>query len=361
MVTNTASIGNAVLKSALSLQSNYSVAEDIAEIDRLGSGCYQCAAYLEGNNDLSELCENCLSKVCKHQTKKIYINEANRYGIRPILKRNALLLFIYLHFLNPDSRGLVRLDIEDAAEALHCTERTIKNNIRLLNERNYIITTLNPIIPGFYHIFLTEYKSYFLPANQGGRGYSIISHECFDQFVKMPDINSLRLAIRNLLPDIEPKKSVASHGYEKSYHDVMRVLPEYVTKTQIKHLVDTDEFKQLFYVKTKKRFIVIEAKDDFKPSRIANSLRQDCRDKLLKTVDEINKTAQEQKKRFKLHLSEEEITDICNISLKVHIPYIIAAVQEVYSDYTSKNMHVQNFGALVRAIAEYKAAVLPTA
>lgn len=77
--------------------------------------------------------------------------------------------------------------------------------------------------------------------------------------------------------------------------------------------------------------------------------------------DQLGAEAQEQKKRFKLHLSEEEITDICNISLKVHIPYIIAAVQEVYSDYTSKNMHVQNFGALVRAIAEYKAAVLPTA
>lgn len=50
-------------------------------------------------------CNNCPHRILttKNVTKKIYHNEKNRYGYRPMLKSNALKLFMLLHFYHPGS------------------------------------------------------------------------------------------------------------------------------------------------------------------------------------------------------------------------------------------------------------------
>lgn len=314
MFTNTASIGNAVLKSATGLRKNYSIINENGE--------------------------------------KVYINEKNRFKQRPVLKKNALLLFLYLHFLNPDTLGIVGIDIEDAAEFLQCTERTIKNNLRLLESKDYIRASFSTFTPGYYHIMLPEHKDYFKNRVSGGTGYSVITKDCFSKLLCLPDINSLRLALRNILPETEKAKRNVRR-LEKSYREVQRDLPAYCTKSKIKDITKNNSFGELFHTKIKKRFIIIETRTQFNPAHTANAIRQDAADKILIKIEQINKAAVENNRHFKFHLTNIQMEDVANIALKIRVDYILSALDTVYNEYISHNIRVDNLPALIRTVAEF--------
>lgn len=312
MYAQTASIGKSVLISSLFLQKNH----------------------IEYNN----------CKIC-------YINEKNKYGERKLLKRNALLLFMLLHFIGPDKNGLVELDIESASEQLCCTERSIKNNLQLLEDHGYIAYN-KTFCPGFYSVFILEYKSYFKKANQGGRGYVVLSKSIFDELLKIKDINTLRLTIRSVFQEITNQKEI-----RKSFQELKRYLPGYCTKEKIKKIISTDPFHKLFYTSLKKRYILIAAKKEFNASSINNSLKNECKTEILKKITQINAFAKQNNLRFKFHLTDQQLIDLSNISLRVPILHIIDALDEVYRNYISKNQQIHNIGALVRRISEYNAEI----
>lgn len=365
MFTSTASIGNAVLKSSLYLRENYSVTETVTTLNMKKSGCYQCSVFLNENECNSFNCGNCSLCTCNHKVydtsqHKIYVNEKNRYGERYLLKKNAILLFIYLHFLNPDKYGMVYVDIEDAANELGCTERTIQNNLKLLHKHHYITMPSNPIFPGYYNMFLSEYTTYFKKAEEGGRGYSVFTHDVFKKLVKLPDLNSLRLAIRNIIPETQPK-AATDRRLSRSYQEIKRDLPTYCSKKTIRSITDHKCFKELFYVNHKKRFMTLNIKDEFNPLHTADFLKSDCKNQLVELLKSINQKAEDTGIRYKLHLTPVQLDDISSISLKIAIPYILSAVKEVYVEYISHNRRIDSIGALVRTIAEYKSSFSLTA
>ena len=47
-------------------------------------------------------------------------------------------------------------------------------------------------------VCLNDYESYYLPANKGGRGFIIISLELFTRLIKIDNIVSLRIHLRQL-------------------------------------------------------------------------------------------------------------------------------------------------------------------
>lgn len=356
MLTNTASIGNAVLKSALYLRDNYRVMESNQTLDLRKSGCYSCEVYYQDGFDDSFCgncpdCNECPHKVYTTSNRKIYVNEKNRFKERHLLKKNAILLFMYLHFLNPDANGLVYVDIEDAADTLSCSERTIKNNLALLNRHNYIDLAPNAVAPGYYRLFLSEYKTYFLPAHMGGRGYSIIAKSTFKELSLLPDINSLRLAIRNILPETEPK-AATDRRLARSYKEIKRDLPTYCSKNTIRKISSTSQFQKLFRINAKKRFIIIEAKEEHNPLHTANALRSDCRIRVTKLISSINASVASTKNRILFNVTETQLNDIANIALKIPVQYITSAIRLIYDEYISHNQHVQNLPALVRTVAD---------
>ena len=280
--------------------------------------------------------------------KNVYVNEKNKYGVRYELKKNALMLFLYLHYLNPDTSGLVYICIEDAAQELHCTERTIRNNLKLLNKHNYIALSTTQVFPGYYKLFLREYKSYFLPAEQGGRGYCVFPLEHLHSLIELPDINSIRLAIRNLIPETI---SSETKRIEKSYVEVQRDLPSYCSKRRIRDLITSKAFTKIFDVQPKKYFVKIKARVEYDISNIAGIYRAECKDKLMELIETLRNEASSRRERNRILLLENEVNDICGIALRIPMQYVLQAVRSVNENYILPNLPIKNIGALVRTIA----------
>ena len=76
LLTLTAPVGQAVLRSAIRLSDNFIKFREVAVFDPGASGCYDCL------NAGSDLCANCPNKVYHKEMKKIYVNEKARYGER---------------------------------------------------------------------------------------------------------------------------------------------------------------------------------------------------------------------------------------------------------------------------------------
>lgn len=357
MLTRTASIGQAVLKSAIGLRKNYKETITTASINLNAAGCKHCHEFIasgavccdQDHFPFSEACNTCSQCVTGNKTKTIYVNEKNKYGIRHELKKNALLLFIYLHFLNPDKAGLVYINIEDAAEILSCTERTIKNNLRLLDRHRYITLSKTPEYPGYYKLFIAEYPQYFKSADEGGRGYCIIPDGHLKALAALPDINSLRLAIRNLIPETVFSKE---HHTEKPYVEVQRDLPTYCSKREIKKIVTTDKFRNMFDVRPKKYFVQIKARPEFDVTNIAMTYRGECREKVMDLIETLRSESDKKKIRNKITLLEEDLDDICGIALKIPIIYILEAIKHINAQYILPGLPVKSIGALVRFIAD---------
>lgn len=356
MLTRTASIGIAVLKCAIGLRKAYKECIEISAVDLERTGCHNCMHFIsssastctQSNFPFSDACDKCMNRLMSTDFKNVYVNEKNRYGIRHELKKNALMLFLYLHYLNPDDSGLVHICIEDAALELHCTERTIRNNLKLLNRHKYIALSASQVFPGYYKLFLPEYKSYFLPADRGGRGYCVLPLEHLRALVELPDINSIRLAVRNLIPETVSGKQ--SH-FEKSYVEVQRDLPAYCSKRKIRDLTASKVFTKIFDVQPKKYFIKIKARAEYDVNNIAASYKAECKDKLTALIDTLRREASSRRERNKILLLENEVNDICGIALKIPLQYVLKAVRTVNEVYILPNLPINNMGALVRTIA----------
>ena len=146
ILDNFTNIGKAVLIQALGIQQNYTTIIDssVEVTDYSNDNCSTCKykAIIESfssDNDIYKMaidnCNNCPHRILttKNVTKKIYHNEKNRYGYRPMLKSNALKLFMLLHFYHPDRFGIIKeINIKELASILKCNIKTIWNNLDIL-------------------------------------------------------------------------------------------------------------------------------------------------------------------------------------------------------------------------------------
>ena len=340
MLTLTANMGIGVMRSALRLQKNFSEFEEIKELNKTETGCYSCTECLQNPS----ACINCCSKKYRTVLKKKYYNEKNRYGQRPVLRKFGLLLFIYLHFLNPDKCGLVNIDLEDAANYLHCDIKTIRNNLHLLETYKYIILG-GAICPGYYKLFICDYKNYFKSAKENGRGYTYISLDLFNCLIEMQSINEIRITMRSFLYSVDCDRKGTSS--ERTYQDIKRDLPEYCTKKDIKETIKNPLFNKYFNVKESKYTIKMSILDTINPFTLTKKLREECRSKVKNFVDSINRKASGAKDYF--ILLSNELNDISYIGLKYPAELITDAISQIYESFVLKGIDIDNLGALIRS------------
>lgn len=117
-----AQISNKILYQSIGLQVNNKITEEveIEIIDYDNESCKNCknrilVKALSDSKDHPEYigavnnCANCQYR--KTKNKKIirnkYINEKNKFGYRPMLKRYAILILMHIHLNNPDSDGVI--------------------------------------------------------------------------------------------------------------------------------------------------------------------------------------------------------------------------------------------------------------
>ncbi len=345
MLTRFASIGRSVLISSLILRRNYDEYKTVEHLDEEASGCFACPHFLTG-----EGCTACDRKKYRTEVVRVRVNEKHRYGNRMPLKKHALNLLLHLHFLNPDSAGLIRrFDADEAAEKLDCARRTVINNLMLLQDRGYISVSRVPI-PGRYQVFINGYSDYFLPANRGGRGFVRIPAEFAEMLPKLPDINAIRLALRSYIDsaDLENKPTTDK---EKSIRSIKQDLPEYVTKKKLGNFLDNRIFRSLFDVSVGKKTAVITARPRFSPSAAVQSIKEECRSSVTDLIQTLTERTKGMVHQPVMKLTDQEMTDISNIALRLPIHAVTEAVTHFYETYIQPGLPYRNAGAIIRAYA----------
>ena len=341
MLTKTAPVGQAVLRNAICLKQNHIIYKDEKVFDPVATGCDRCSMRGQSN-----LCADCLLKIYKTEKKKVYVNEKSRYGEKQRLNRNAILLFLWLHFDNPDENGFIkRVDVVDVAEMLKCHPRTVVNNLHELSEYGYIAISKLPV-PGYYAIHLSDYRDYFKQAKNGGRGYVTVSYEMFTRLCEQRSINALRLAVRGILTSTE---QMIRNGLveDRTYKDVKNELPAYVTKREIRDIIHSEPFQMLFTVSAKKKYTFSYQLKPAYTNNVRDALVEDCKKAVLSYIHTINEN---NKKNFLL--KDEDVKNIADIGAKYPLPFIIKAVETVYKTYVCKTLPIQDVGALVRTITK---------
>ena len=218
------SIGKAVLYQMLGIQESYYTPVHIP------SECKSCpwieaamqnpsTSVIQRLNEKCALCQN------KHSNCLKYINERNQYGKNEKIHRNAIQIFMLLHTYSPSSTGYTKnISIQALSSCLNISERTVKNCLKVLENKNYIF--VDYMASGSFNAILLDYQKYFLKAEKGGRGYIKIPENILMKLLEIKNILTFRIILRQFL-DTNNTDSI------KTYNQLKRTLPAYCKRNVI--------------------------------------------------------------------------------------------------------------------------------
>lgn len=286
----------------------------------------------------------------------LYVNEKNKYGSSRPLQKNALMLLLYLHFQAPDSNGLVLFSVSEAAETLHCHERSIRNNMKVLAKRQFI-TYQQFLCSDIYQAFLLRYTDYFIPADQGGRGYVTLTKEFFEELLVQKHINQIRLILRSYINEMKPKDKENDEQWF-TIRSLRRYVPRYETSKHINELLNSHSYKKIFSTSGKgSQMLKNSVNDTYNATSIRDQLKSDCYHALEALVQKLQPEEGNDYKRH-FHLSATQYDDISAIAYLYPIPFIIESLQKIYHQYYERFLEPENLGALVRSYVQIKAMTL---
>ena len=286
-------IGKAVLHRAIGLSENYTMDENIRLLTpAVPEQCIGCEQYKERcayadfpqsaqYNDAVSACRKCQygktleintvikPRLLEKEKKKRYVNEKNRYGYAKRLKLRSVLLFIAYHMIVSNSNGILRnVSISDLADLLKCSKRAIRYNNQILSEEGYIYIS-NGIDGEHINVCLPEYKSYFLPAQEGGRGFFTMSKELFTALCEIKQTTALRIVLKTLL-SMETDVLSMNEPRLESYVQIRRYLPDYCKRNIVQagdQLIPVfskgnPEIPDAIYQEVKRKWEIEKAKSD---------------------------------------------------------------------------------------------------
>lgn len=382
---NFANIGKAVLIQALGIQKNYTeIIEDYVDvIDHSNTCCQNCKfrAIIENFDNSSDLykqamknCLSCTNHTIKQQTitKKIYHNEKNQYGYRPMLKSNSIKLFLSLHFYHPDKFGIIKnVDPYELSELLNCNIKTIHNNLEILSNYEYISYSKHN--KHNISIVLNDYEKYYLPANKGGRGFIVMSKDLITELINISSLLSLRIYLRELINlDNNNMNGIASVDY-KDVSELRKYLPTYCKPCIIKKnfMLSNSIFKVEIDNNTKYKFI-IDSKYIAKYQK--NKLMEQYTKDLSNYIKEINTYVPVANVRndipdtfqnvfnyndnsdfenavigntYKfIKITDVDIDDLALLAVHHSFDLVCETIISIYHNYILSNRPIKNFGAL---------------
>ena len=345
MISKTATIGIAPLVNALKIQNNHYRYDTVRRINPLASGCYSCPYY---NTD-PEKCNECSSKIHEYEQIRTYVNEKNRYGDKNPLKLKTLETFLYLHFQHPDKKGLVSIEVSEAAKTIGCTNRTIRNNLRLLQDYNYIVYGKGQY-PGNYLVFINNYEKNFLSAKEGGRGFITISDDIFHSFLKAETINELRITLRSYIECVSTEhKNIVNK--QKTYNHMKEYLPSYCTNKEIRNVFRREPFSTLFEHASNHYTYFCKLKADYQPAALVRKIKENCTNEIRPFIIKLNEQLDKDSYPPFL-LDPDDYKDISNIATQYHVNDIKKAIQEIFDTYILQKLPVKKMGALVRSVCQ---------
>ena len=378
ILDNFANIGKAVLVQSLGLQKNYiEITSGCVEVINYDTpacdDCKYCSLIKsfspdsEAYNVAVNVCKNCPDKqlITKPVTKKVYHNEKNRYGYRPRLKSNAIKLLLVLHFYHPDRFGIIKdLNIDDLSVFIRCDIKTIKNNLNTLMQYGYISyckTSARTV-----NLLITDYDKYYLSAQQGGRGFFVMSKELLMKILNIDNILSLRLQLRQLLEIDNLNAKGPFTAVSKTFKELKLSLPEYFKPCNIKNAICNDN--SIFDISFKEKSVRFEIKDCFN----CRQQKLECLDQYMSMfhnfVSEFNETVayvntnnsvshkyaaffdDEHSFYRLLKIRDFEYEDLAQLALQYSFDCVILALSQIYKSYIMNERKILNLGGLIRTL-----------
>lgn len=392
-------IGKSPLIKAIGIQKNHKeiTYTETQELDHAASGCFCCPNYkniefydympAEIQDTAKKCCESCPYAVYKTVTHEQvrYINEKNLFGNAPRLKAIALKLLVIYHFAYPDERGFVHgLSPKELSQLLGCTVRSIKNANETLQKYGYIMYSTDGSSKNRFQICLTEYASYSLPADKGGRGYATFNQECLQELIKIKDLNQLRIYLRAAIDIDTNRNSENELIISQDYDTLRRFLPGYCKPGIIQRALSA--FSDLFDVRYDNERIYLKmnpayhGRREYETSNQKNaSLLQDYISKLDETMNRINaavlshepvsdddvqqladkgilsrmKTPNGNNLYVTFKLTSADYKDLGVLCTTYSLEAVQNCIGYVYENYCSK-FKVERIGALIRTILKEK-------
>ncbi len=387
VLNNFATIGKAVLHQVSGLQKNYKEVyeESTQELNEIETGCYSCPTYREKeiyhHFPDSEEYQNCLGQCSNCPFKKYsvkyvqtvkYNNEANRFGYAPRLKKIPLLLFLMYHFHTIDKNGIIiDVDVKYLSEFLRCTERSIHAANEKLVEYGYISVSNGSIPNKLINVQLKNYKSYFLTAKEGGRGYYICSINTLKDLINAVTINIIRLVVRQLLEDDDNSVKASYDGtIEKTYQELRRALPDYCKPNVIRKAFEGCKTKdseiKIFDIAeegTNKVIFTINQEHQAKKNKISYLRENEIQ--LTKAINNINDVINEAPEQLQetypqfynpemtdyppITLKDTEMKDLVSMTVQYTLWHVLDALADVYTEYILNKIQITNLGGLIRS------------
>lgn len=276
---------------------------------------------------------------------RTYINETNAFGTGEKLYGNAILLYMYLHFLGPNDNAHVLLDITEASGYLNLSTRTIKNNLNILRRKGYI-NYVNGVLYGTYDIFIEYYSENSLNAASGGRGYISVKGDTFRKLITIQKTNKLRFAIRGLLNSIPGKQNMGlASGC--AIKDLMHIFPSYTKRKDVFAFFTDTDIKDLFSIKVSHSLsyckIIVKASFD------SCSLKVKHLEDAKKKVKDLFRSLEIKHKNNQFKPTSKEINDISKISLRIPLAQVETAIRKLYYAYSRDT--IKNLPGLIRVLA----------
>lgn len=389
---NFTNIGKAVLIQALGIQKNYTtIIENTVEVvDYSNPSCSSCKykAIIENFDKDSDMyktastyCEDCPNKLLTTQnvTKKVYHNEKNRYGYRPMLKSNALKLLLLLHFFHPDRFGIIKnVDTREIAQKLNCNIKTVWNNLEILSSYTYISYSKTDTYS--INLILNDYENYYLPAHKNGRGFLVLSFDLLNKIILLDSLVTLRIYLRELINlDNANLKGQASVDH-KTFKDIRQVLPAYCKPCIIKKSIENAS-TDIFTTSINNNIIRFEIDKRYIAKNQKTILLQETTDKLKKFIMDFNSVIPEvnsgeiQPEKYNsflpvdydmvyyklISIKKDELDDLANIAIHYSYDLMMLALSNVYKQYILFDKPIKNLPGLVSSIVRSQLDILKKA
>lgn len=381
ILDNFTNVGKAVLIQALGIQKNYTtIIENTVEVvDYSNPSCSSCKykAIIENFDKDSDMykaastyCVDCPNKILttKNVTKKVYHNEKNRYGYRPMLKSNALKLFLMLHFFHPDRFGIIKnVDTREIAQKLNCNIKTVWNNLEILSGYTYISYSKTDTYS--VNLILNDYENYYLPAHKNGRGFLVLSFDLLNKIIALNSLVTLRIYLRELINlDNANLKGQASVDH-KTFKDIRQVLPAYCKPCIIKKSIENAS-TDIFTTSINDNVIRFEIDERYIAKNQKSILLRETTDKLKQFIIDFNLVIPEvnsgeiQPEKYNnfipvdsdmthyklISIKKDELEDLANIAIHYSYNLMIQALSNVYRQYILFDKPIKNLPGLVSSI-----------
>lgn len=382
VLNNFANIGKSVLIQSIGLQKNYSEIEESTTevIDYSNTECMNCKwnAIIHNFEPSSEIyktamnaCISCSKKTVTQQTvyKKVYHNEKNRYGYKPMLKCNAIKLLLLMHFQNPDRFGIVKsIHLKEIADILCCDLKTVRSNLEILAQYQYI--SYSRLDTYEYTICLNDYENYYLPANKGGRGFFVMSKELLLQLFAIQNLVSLRIHIRELIELDNLNIRTTFSAINKSYKDIKNALPSYCKPCVIRDAVS--KHSGIFQITINESSIRFEIDEYYNAKLQKESCYNEYYAMFVKFMTDFNQIVplvntnqlsdHSYAEFFKsgqvntgqvyhlLSFTNVQLEDLAHIALQYSFQHVLDALAIVYQTYIMPERKIHNLGGLLQTI-----------